>query len=77
MTGRDVVFWAYSLGLCSASVCTSLPDDQATDRLNAEHPTGIDSRWSIADGPTFANGQPNPRPCDSWPDTHRHILFHC
>lgn len=69
-------FAAYAVGLCSASVCTSLPDSQATDRLNGTHPTGIASAWEIANEP-FANGDANPRPCSNRPDTHRHLLFHC
>ncbi|MGR6922602.1 hypothetical protein ACU635_50825 [[Actinomadura] parvosata] len=70
------VFDAYSVGLVCASVCTSLTDDQAAARLNEAHPTGITSRWEVADEP-FANGDPNGRPCPDRPDTHRHLLFHC
>lgn len=70
------VFAAYSVGLVYASICTSLTDEQATARLNEQHPTGITSRWTVADEP-FANGDPNPRPCNSHPDTHRHLLFTC
>lgn len=68
-------FTAYSVGLCYASVCTSLSDDETTARLNAERPTGI-GPWRIADE-AFANGDPNPRPCDQNPGTHRHVLFNC
>jgi hypothetical protein len=70
-------FRAYAVGLCSASVCTSLSNEDATARLNGQEPTGIDSQWQISSDPTFASGQTNPRPCDDWPDTHRHILFNC
>lgn len=70
-------FAAYSVGVVCASVCTSLTDEQATDRLNAEHPTGITTRWQVAPDETFATGQPNPTPCEHHPETHRHILFHC
>lgn len=70
-------FRAYAVGIANASVCTSLTDEQATARLNTEHPTGIDSPWSISPDDTFASGQPNPRPCDDLPATHRHILFSC
>lgn len=70
-------FTAYAVGLCSASVCTSLPDEAATARLNGEHPTGIASCWQIADEKTFADGSPHPQPCHDNPGTHRHLLFHC
>jgi hypothetical protein len=70
-------FRAYAVGLASASVCTSLSDEDATAQLNTHEPTGIDSQWQISADPTFKNGDPNPRPCHDWPDTHRHILFNC
>jgi hypothetical protein len=73
----DPAFTAYAVGLCSASVCTSLPDEEAAERLNAGHPTGISSRWEVAEEPTFADGTPNPQPCHDHPETHRHLLFHC
>jgi hypothetical protein len=69
-------FTAYAVGLCYASACTSLTDDEATAQMNTEHPTGIDSAWEIANEP-FASGDPNGRPCDQHADTHRHILFTC
>lgn len=67
-------FTAYTVGLCYASVCTSLSDEEATERLNTEHPSGV-TPWAIADEP-FASGAPNPNPCED-EDTHRHILFSC
>lgn len=70
-------FAAYSVGFVFASVCTSLPDEHAAARLNAEYPTGTGSRWEVAPVKTFATGQPNPTPCERRPATHRHILFHC
>jgi hypothetical protein len=69
-------FDAYSVGLCYASVCTSLPDDDAAQELNWKWPTGISSRWSVADEP-FRDGSPNPTPCERNPETHRHVLFSC
>lgn len=76
MTSTEPEFTAYAVGLVCASVCTSLDDTQATARLNRQHPTGIASDWRIADEP-FANGDTNGRPCDQYPQTHRHILFTC
>lgn len=74
MSGRPE-FTAYAVGFVSASVCTSLPDEDATRRLNIEHMTGVHP-WVISDDETFADGTPHPCPC---PDSeeHRHVLFHC
>lgn len=67
-------FEAYSVGVCYASVCTSIDDDAATARLNLLRPTGV-GPWHIAAEP-FAGGEPNPFPC---PDREgsRHVLFVC
>lgn len=73
MANYDYV--AYGVGLCYASVCTSLTDEEAAARLNLDQPTGVGRPWEISKDETFANGQPQPRPCDQFPDTHRHILF--
>jgi hypothetical protein len=70
-------FVAYTVGVVSASACTSLTDAEATARMNAEHPTGISSRWQVASDVTFADGTPNPYPCRENPETHRHVIFHC
>ena len=70
-------FTAYAIGFVSASVCSSLPIEETTERLNAEHPTGISSRWQLSDEPTFSGGEPNPCACNRWPDTHKHYLFEC
>lgn len=75
-TQAGPAFVAYSVGMCSASVCTSLTDEEATQRLNASHPTGISSRWRLPDEP-LAYGERNGRPCPDRPQTHRHLLFHC
>jgi hypothetical protein len=76
MISENPDFTAYAVGFVFASVCTSLTDAEATERLNLVHPTGISSRWSIADEP-FRTGEPNGCPCNDRPDTHRHILFAC
>lgn len=64
----------YGTGLCYASVCTNVPDDEATSKLNASHPTGV-SPWAIS-AESFAAGEPNPTPCPDRSDC-RHILFDC
>ncbi|GII88241.1 hypothetical protein Ssi03_62310 [Sphaerisporangium siamense] len=68
-------FKVYRAGLLHASVCTNLTDEQATGRLNTEHPTGISAQWAVCDGP-FADGTPNGATCPGLP-THRHVLFIC
>lgn len=70
-------FTAYSVGLMTASVCTSLPIGKATKRLNIEHPTGTDTEWKLSDDKTFAGDRPNPGPCERKPETHVHYLFNC
>jgi hypothetical protein len=67
------VFAIYTEGLCFASVCTSLTDEQATARMPE---AGGDLVWRIFDGP-FHDGIPNGSPCPDDPDTHRHLLFEC
>lgn len=69
-------FTAYAVGLCCASVCTSLDVEAATVRLNAAHPTGLDHGWTHAEEP-FRTGESNPCPCHDHPATHRHFLFIC
>lgn len=63
------------VSLCTALICTSLTDDEATARINRENPTGISSAWSVADH--FREGEANGQPCDESPETHRHLLFIC
>lgn len=76
MTTNQDTFTAYAVGFAYASVCTSLNDTEATTRMNHENPTGIESQWEIADE-AFASGDPNGRPCNEHPNTHRHLLFVC
>lgn len=73
---RGDEFVAYAVGLLCMSVCTSLTPEEATQRLNMEHPTGITSRWAVADE-EFAGGESNPCPCPDHPETHKHYLFNC
>lgn len=67
-------FTVYSIGLCYASVCTSLPPEEAERRMNTEIPTGTAREWSIAQEP-FATGADNPCPCEQKPETHKHYLM--
>ena len=70
-------FTAYAVGPCSASVCTSLDDEEAAKRLNREHPTGIKNQWRLSKDKFFADGLPMPCTCPDHPETHRHLLFRC
>lgn len=70
-------FTVYSIGLCSASVCTSLSIEEATKRLNIDQPTGIKSQWVADLSETFKTGEKNGCNCEQNPKTHRHFLFHC
>lgn len=70
-------FCIYADGLVHSSVCTSLTDEQATSRINEQLPTGIASQWEISPDEKFSTGEWNGCPCETFPDTHRHILFNC
>lgn len=74
MSGNE--FMCLGEGLCYASICTSLNDQDAEAAMNFERPTGIASSWTIADE-AFPDGTPNPAPCPQHPDTHRHLLLVC
>lgn len=73
---EDGYFEPYTVGLCHASVCTDMTDEQATEMLNAMYPTGISSKWHISEEKTFRTGEPNPKPCEDG-QGRRHILFVC
>ena len=70
-------FEIYSRGLVCLSVCSCLSLEETVKRVNAEHPTGIQSRWSLSEDKTFAGGQSNPCQCDHNPDTHKYYLLNC
>jgi hypothetical protein len=73
-----VDFQVISFGLVYAFVCTSLPFQETTERLNAAHPTGLAySPWRPATDERFVTGQSNPCECELCPETHRHQLFTC
>ncbi len=68
-------FVVYATGICSASVCSSLPKREVASRMRREL-TGV-GPWRLAKEKTFSGGEPNPCPCDQSPKTHKHYLFHC
>lgn len=43
----EVDFEVLHVGLCDAVICTRLPIEEATARLNREHPTGTSHAWSF------------------------------
>lgn len=69
-------FEIIAIGLCFSSVCTSLPPEEAADRLNADYPTGISSRWGLAEEKIFNDGVANGCDC---PDHagNKHYLMSC
>lgn len=69
-------FTVTAMGLVFATACTTLSNDEATNRLNLRHrPTSVGGAWEISPT-TFDDGKSNPHPCDRWPDPERrHILF--
>lgn len=69
----DALFEVYATGLVYCAVCTTLDVDAASVRVNESHPSGIESRWQVADEP-FPTGEPNPHPCAERSGC-RHWLF--
>ena len=69
----DVVI--YATGLVMSSVCapSEMPVADVEDAVNRLSPTGISSRWSLADE-AFASGEPNPTPCNDDPARQHHLL---
>jgi hypothetical protein len=68
----------YSVGICCASACapSAATREDVERAVNLTHPTGIRSRWTISDDPTFAGGEPMPHPCNMDPG-RRHWLLNC
>lgn len=72
--GRDkakpsVDFEILHIGLVDAVICTRLPIEEVTRRLNMESPSGISSQWS------FDGEATNQLPCpDGQGKTHYHLF---
>lgn len=80
ITHRDsylVDFQVISSGLIYAFVCSSLGEQETTDRLNLLLPIGVLYRWKPSTDDTFVTGQPNPCRCELRPNTHVHRLYAC
>ncbi len=56
-------------GLVDAVICTRLPIEEATRRLNSEMPTGISSQWS------FDGKKENQSPCSDGQGKTHYRLF--
>jgi hypothetical protein len=70
-TQRTPEFTRLQEGIFNVQVCTSLSDDEATERVNLM-PPGTTHGWQLSAEPDQA-----PVPCDDKPDTHRHLVFEC
>lgn len=55
----------------NVQACTSLSDEEATERVN-RLAAGTINGWHLTTEPHLA-----PVPCEDQPDTHRHVVFEC
>ena len=69
----DGDFYILNVGLVGAIICTNLPIEEATNRLNSASPTGISSRWQLSEE---EKGSPNHAPCPDNPN-NTHYAFNC
>lgn len=65
----------YSEGLICMSVCAKehMTPEAVAARVNARSPSGTSAGW-CATGDDFADGSPNPSPCDQYADRKHHLL---
>jgi hypothetical protein len=66
----------YRVGICHASVCVpaAMAVADVLDAVNRQHPTGLDHGWTVSTDETFANGPPNPCPCEQTPGRVHRLL---
>ena len=64
-------FTRLSERLLGIQACTSLSDEEATERVNRA-PSGTTNGWQLSTDPELA-----PVPCADNPSTHRHVIFEC
>ena len=76
MSDRNVYVYTSGLVSCSACAPADMPIDEVAREVNLQNPTGISSRWQAATEP-FADGTPNPCPCNQHPVERVHYLFNC
>jgi hypothetical protein len=67
----------YAVGLCYLSACVreTVGVDEMEELINGKEPTGLDSKWRIAEE-DFEDGTPNPAPCPDMAD-RKHWLLSC
>lgn len=69
---------AYSIGICTASICTDIKDRKEIERvMNVENPTGIQSDWIISEDTHFLQGMSNPTVCEKQGKPFMHYLMEC
>lgn len=74
----DVIVYSYGLTACSVCAPKAMTTDQVVTRVNEIEPTGIESAWQFdVESPSFKTGQPNPGPCDKFPESRVHYLLYC
>lgn len=71
----DTIIYARGLVACSVCAPASLDRERVEFETNFINPTGITSRWTIADE-AFNDGTPNPIQCLHDP-TRLHYLLTC
>ena len=67
-------FEAYSIGLVCASVCTSLPVEDAVKRMNEENPAGNNLSWQLSEDKNFRDGVANGCDCLDCPGKKHYLL---
>lgn len=76
---KDIDIQMIAVGICYMSVCVlkHATKKQIEEQANMNQPTGISSKWQLAEDSQFAEGTPNPCPCDKQPETRMHYLLNC
>lgn len=78
MSEKNGINYVGGWGLVTMSAC--VPKDMSRETIekevNLENPTGISSQWAITED-DFADGNPNPCPCDREPEDRLYYLLHC
>ncbi len=76
---RYIKGFIYKSGIVHCSVCVpkDATKEEIEDMVNKENPVGMDSRWFISEASTFKTGEPNPCPCDVFPERYMHYLMEC
>lgn len=78
VAASDAPVLVLAVGLCYASICTTIEDDDTavTSANGIIGPAGTRMGWHVSDDATFADGTPNPSPCPHV-EGRRHVLLEC